>query len=52
MAVVGESVGGAGEGEPGQIFSGIRLPGEQGAAVAGSARTSGETTTTRAAADA
>lgn len=51
-AVVGGGAGGAGDGAPGQIFSGIRLPGEQGAAVAGSDRTSGETTSSRAAADA
>jgi hypothetical protein len=51
-AAVGVAVGGAGEAEPGQIFSGSRLPGEQGAAVAGCARTSGDTASTRAAADA
>jgi hypothetical protein len=48
----GEADGGPGVGEAGQIFTGRRPAGLQGPAVAGSARTNGETASSRATTDA
>ena len=48
----GEADGGPGVGEAGQIFTGRRPADLQGAAAAGSARTNGETASSRATADA